>query len=818
MELTATNTNFTSHAHPLPCQPTPREHQIRAMVARIPITVDLRGLMFGRHSSVSAVLTPKVRRGPYNENVNPNHLDVVECWKGLSHTQALELAMWYQFLHESLHNEVKDSLTQGIVKHLLARSEPIEEVYFVAHILEYLRSKPRRIIDVHFVDVIDSMMSMFHDQFPNESASIASIWSSFSGGLSRFLHKFLRLQDCFYHSAEGPCLDINFNFQFANWVLKASGDVMWQPPCVQFLHVPTIRASGETYRITPFVWQEVVGPTKSPGCDGSGGYVERVEYEILRSRATFTWDPVKRCFNTVIWNPSGRLRTIETIILARVTTSFPDHTAFERQSRWSMKLDVTPSHQPSHAFSALRENSLKASTVFSGEGTVVRSPQKRKVSKPEVIIAETAAKRRCEDGRPLGNDLYEAFSQEMVQYVRRNEPVEMQCDSGFSSLPPSPVVSKRGGLQQEDIMHNYHEFADRRLFKDAGLITSPVSDGERRAYESIFMGDSDERSSSSEDERESGTDSVPSLGTQVIVNTAAQRSREIAETVDPRSHGISPKLSTSSDGDEDASHRVLSTQFDLYEDSLGGSTVCDEAEQPQAHFRGGGYQERPPHHFGYYDYKDDDDPHPHLPHPDWAENDRVVVTTTTTTQSAPITTVTRTVPSTLVTVTAAAQPATRVPRITLPSLATVQNAEATFQANNGLAAHEDDGILPENRINIPASRFRRAQIRQLSCDLENVYMRRNERRIAREQAQTSAPTAATTISENREGFPRHDGLSRPRALSEEEAASLHGIPEQWPDSSRQVDGSDEVDGKPVQIFTLRPYHWEYAQHQVDEFM
>jgi len=195
---------------------------------------------------------------------------------------------------------------------------------------------------------------------------------------------------------------------------------------------------------------------------------------------------------------------METVILARVTTSFPDHIVFEKQSRWSVKLDVTPSHQLSHAFSALRENSLKASTVVSGEEIVVRSPQKCKVSKPEVVVAETAAKRRCQ-----GDDLHESFFPDVVQYTRHNQPVDMQCDSGFSSLPPSPVVSdsttsddavisKRGGLQQEDIMHNYHEFADRRLFKDAGLIISPVSDDEQRAYESIFMGDSEERSSSSE--------------------------------------------------------------------------------------------------------------------------------------------------------------------------------------------------------------------------------------------------------------------------------------------------------------------------------
>jgi hypothetical protein len=187
-------------------------------------------------------------------------------------------------------------------------------LYFVAHVLECLQSKPQHIIDVDFVDVIDSMMGMFYDQFPNESALMASSLSSFSGGLSRFLDKFLRLQDCFYYRTEGmsiqdhteylptdtrlgPYLEISFDFQFADWALKASGDVMWQPPSVRFLHVPTKGAIGETYRITPYVWPEVVSP---PGGDGSS--VERVDYEILRSQAKFTWDPAKNCFNAVIRN------------------------------------------------------------------------------------------------------------------------------------------------------------------------------------------------------------------------------------------------------------------------------------------------------------------------------------------------------------------------------------------------------------------------------------------------------------------------------------------------------------------------------------
>jgi hypothetical protein len=201
-----------------------------------------------------------------------------------------------------------------------------------------------------------------------------------------------------------------------------------------------------------------------------------------------------------------------------------------------MKLDVTPGQQPSDKFprfgqsslNALRENSPKTSTVFSKDEAVVHSPQKRKVSKPEVNVAEAVGKRRCRDGRPFSNGPSESVLQDVLEYTQRNgvdalrrpgdsqvpqrgvvQPVEMQCDSGLSFMPPSPVASnsttsddvfipERRGLHQEDILHNYHEFADRRLFKDAGLIISPVSDGERRAYESIFLGDSDERLSSSE--------------------------------------------------------------------------------------------------------------------------------------------------------------------------------------------------------------------------------------------------------------------------------------------------------------------------------
>lgn len=163
--------------------------------------------------------------------------------------------------------------------------------------LECLRSKPQRIIDVNFADVIDSMMGMFHDQFPNESASLASSWSHFSGGLSLFLHNFLRLQDCFQHSALGPCLEVKFDFQYADWLLTANGDIVWHSSNIRFLHVPATRVTGELYRITPFVGKEVDRPVRLPYCDG---YVDQVDYTIPRSSLSFSWDPAKRCFKTVV--------------------------------------------------------------------------------------------------------------------------------------------------------------------------------------------------------------------------------------------------------------------------------------------------------------------------------------------------------------------------------------------------------------------------------------------------------------------------------------------------------------------------------------
>lgn len=168
--------------------------------------------------------------------------------------------------------------------------------------LDYLHGNRHRVIDISFIDLIDSMMGMFHDRFPGAASSMSSNWSHFSGGLSLFLHHFLRIQDCFVEALNGPCLIVDFEYTYSDSILMATGDVNWHLPDVRLLNLPHICSTGEEYRITPFMLKEFHSPARSPGgCDSSPQeYVDQVNYTLPRSSLGFNWDPMKQCFKTVL--------------------------------------------------------------------------------------------------------------------------------------------------------------------------------------------------------------------------------------------------------------------------------------------------------------------------------------------------------------------------------------------------------------------------------------------------------------------------------------------------------------------------------------
>lgn len=334
-----------------------------------------------------------------------------------------------------------------------------------------------------------------------------------------------------------------------------------------------------------------------------------------------------------------------------------------------------------------------------------------------------------------------------------------------------------------------------------------------------------------QDERPQGSDDEPNPGTRIVKNASARRSREIAEATDPRPYGIGRVSLTSSDDDEDVSQGAKSLQLphyeeEAYKDSLGGTTLCDEDEQPQACLRGGYYQQRPDEHFGYYDCNDDDDPDPTLPHPHWIHDEGIMVTTNTTTQSVPVSAVTGPVPSSSVSVTAAAMPVNGNASVCSTSLEAVERTGRPSLVTNGPASHSDDDVPQENRYHMPPSRFRRAQIVQMSRDLENVRLRRNGRSVEGQTALQEAdlnvsntPSSSSVRSvENGEGSSANARGWRLRLLDEEEAARLHFTPEQWPEPSRQSSEMDDVDEEVDRDRSVREQHREYAQDQADEFV
>lgn len=164
--------------------------------------------------------------------------------------------------------------------------------------LDSLRSRPRCVFDISFVDLIDNMMCMFHDQFPNEAASVASNWSHFSGGLSRFLHNFLRLQDCFRDSPTGPCLEVDFDFHYADSVVTATGTVTWQAPEVRFLNLSNSLSSGEKYQIMPFTLSGAIEAFCSQ--QGSSHYTDETTFTVSRSSLSLAWSSEVEGFTTVL--------------------------------------------------------------------------------------------------------------------------------------------------------------------------------------------------------------------------------------------------------------------------------------------------------------------------------------------------------------------------------------------------------------------------------------------------------------------------------------------------------------------------------------
>jgi hypothetical protein len=211
----------------------------------------------------------------------------------------------------------------------------------------------------------------------------------------------------------------------------------------------------------------------------------------------------------------------ETVLKATLTTPFPGDVWFERECRWVIRLEITPAksgYEHNEAFAGhtkglghsfesedeLQENVYRASR-HAGHCSDLRrymektlpdrtSLPKRKVSGPVIVSQVFSPKRRrYENIDDSEDDSWNYVHDTAWTPLKADQdsaclfiPSVAAADSDIPATKFMEVVTDPNMLQQQQIMRNYEEFAGRKSRKDAGF-ASPVSEGERRVFESIFM-------------------------------------------------------------------------------------------------------------------------------------------------------------------------------------------------------------------------------------------------------------------------------------------------------------------------------------------
>jgi hypothetical protein len=88
---------------------------LKDLILKVPIEIVLRRLPGEDPTSACGPLLPRVRRSPLTTDA-VQHLDIVSCWKGLSHHQSLELSAWEETFKESLASQLKTYLLHHFAK------------------------------------------------------------------------------------------------------------------------------------------------------------------------------------------------------------------------------------------------------------------------------------------------------------------------------------------------------------------------------------------------------------------------------------------------------------------------------------------------------------------------------------------------------------------------------------------------------------------------------------------------------------------------------------------------------------------------------
>lgn len=307
-----------------------------------PMHIVLQGMLVNGRATSCDLIIPHVRRSaPAGGLVQ--HLDVVSCWKGVTHLQAWELATWDCFFKECLAMQIKEHLGHEFSRSLHGISPPKTLRCMVDRMSYFFERTHSMWINVDMLRLVDDMIGRMYTTYRSDTAQRRFPWTLSSGDLPSLVYNFVHAQDCLSYSIDGPSVYAGFSSRYSQGDMIVYVDLHGHYERTSFMGLRDHLSCGKSYRITPFT--EVAGGGGDDHCNFSRACSE-VTYSISKSPLPFQWDDDQECFHSLVYRGiQDHNGEIMTEVSAKISTPFHDGVRFERVSRYVLKLKVDQESQ-----------------------------------------------------------------------------------------------------------------------------------------------------------------------------------------------------------------------------------------------------------------------------------------------------------------------------------------------------------------------------------------------------------------------------------------------------------------------------------------
>lgn len=226
--------------------------------------------------------------------------------------------------------------------------------------------------------LVHDMMTLFYAHHPSESAARNFTWTIGTTDLPSVVYNFVRVQDCFFHTLDGPC--VTFTLQPAQPQSETLVDINieWVPPRVTFSTCDIFDGREGRYRITPHSSKTDSGTRW--GCNFEP-YEEFIKYEVTKSSLPLQWNEHGGHFEAplscellarkrqIISGSNHHLHILpqdttrlETVVSAMNTIMFPGGVRFYSISRYRIVSDI---HNEQSVLATTLSNALPVRTEIS---------------------------------------------------------------------------------------------------------------------------------------------------------------------------------------------------------------------------------------------------------------------------------------------------------------------------------------------------------------------------------------------------------------------------------------------------------------------